>query len=73
MAVGKPSKDYQYVLIPEDFDAFRSKAAAIRQLKRQWANQEVGQRVGWFIAKVEFYEEPDYEIKSEETPIEQVE
>ena len=56
MAVGKPSKDYQYVLIPEDFDAFRSKAAAIRQLKRQWANQEVGQRVGWFIAKVQFYE-----------------
>ena len=69
MAAGTPSKDYQFVLIREDFDAFRSKAAAVKEVKRKWANQEPRERVGWFVAKVETYYEPDYEIKADPTAI----
>jgi hypothetical protein len=37
MAAGEPSEDYQWVLIPEEFDAFRTKDAAVKEAKRRWA------------------------------------
>jgi hypothetical protein len=37
MAAGEPSEDYQWVLIPEEFDAFRTKDAAVQR-----SQEEVG-------------------------------
>lgn len=69
MAAGEPSEDYQWVLIPDEFDAFRTKEAAVKEAKRRWANQQPGERAGWFTAKIQSYLEPDYEIDVDETPI----
>jgi hypothetical protein len=73
MAAGTPSKEYPYILVPEDHPAFRNKKAAIRDAKKRWAAQEPAERIGHFIAKVESYLEPDYEIKFTDTPISQME
>jgi hypothetical protein len=69
MARGEPSREYPYVFVPDDFDAFSSKEAAIREAKRRWAAQQPAQRTGFFIAKILSYVEPDYEIDHEETLI----
>jgi hypothetical protein len=59
MAAGEPSEDYQWLLIPDEFDAFRTKEAAVKEAKRRWANQQPGERAGWFTAKIQSYLEPD--------------
>ena len=64
-----PSREYPFVLVSEDAPAFRDHRSAVRELKRQWAAQEPADRVGHFVAKVETYVEPDYEVKAEETPV----
>jgi hypothetical protein len=66
-------RSIQYILVPEDHPAFRNKKAAIRDAKKRWAAQEPAERIGHFIAKVESYLEPDYEIKFTDTPISQME
>jgi hypothetical protein len=73
MPTGTPSNEYRYVLVPEDHPAFRNKKAAIRNAKKNWAAQQPAERIGYFIAKVESFIEPDYGIKVIETPISEVE
>jgi hypothetical protein len=72
MPTGTPSKEYPYVLVPEDHPAFRNKKAAIRNAKKNWAAQEPAERIGYFIAKVESFIEPDYGIEVAETPISEI-
>ena len=64
-----PSREYPFVLVSEDAPAFRDHRSAVRELKRRWAAQEPADRVGHFVAKVETYVEPDYEVEAEETPV----
>jgi hypothetical protein len=70
MESGRVSKEYPYVLIREECDAFRTKEDAIRQAKKQWAClRDPCERVGYYIAKVELHIEPKYDIEIKETPI----
>ena len=62
MAKGAPSREYPYVLVPEDQLAFDDPESAVREAKRQWAAQEPAQRIGYFIAMIQAYAEPDYEV-----------
>jgi hypothetical protein len=64
-----PSREYPFVLVSEDALAFSDQRSAIRELKRRWAAQEPADRAGHFVAKVETYVEPDYEVDAEETPV----
>jgi len=64
-----PSGDYPFVLVREDLLAFRDHSSALRELKKQWAAQAPGARVSYFIARVETYVEPDYEVEAHETPV----
>jgi hypothetical protein len=64
-----PSWDYPFVLVSEDWPAHRDHASAIRALKKKWAAEEKAERVGYFIARVETYVEPDYEFQTCETPV----
>jgi hypothetical protein len=64
-----PSREYPFVLVGEDAPAFRDHRSAVRELKRRWAAQEPADRVGHFVARVETYVEPDYEVEAEETPV----
>ena len=64
-----PSADYPIILVPEDSHAFRDNQSAKRELKRQWAAQRPAERVGYFIARVESFVEPDYEVDAHEEPV----
>ena len=64
-----PSWDYPFVLVSEECPAYRDHASAIRELKKKWAAQEKAERVGYFIARVETYVEPDYEVRACEAPV----
>ena len=69
MAAGTPSCEFPYVLIPEDYHAFRDKKAAERDAKRRWASQDPAQRNAFYFAKVISIFEPDYCVGLEETSI----
>jgi hypothetical protein len=69
MATGTPSREYAFVVISEDDTAYRSKEDAERGLKRKWAPQAPGERVGYFIAKIVSYFEPEYDFEVHETPM----
>jgi hypothetical protein len=60
---GAPSKEYQWVLVPEDHPAFRDREAAERDLRKRWAAQTPAQRNRQVLAKVETYFDPDYDVK----------
>jgi hypothetical protein len=69
MPKGTPSKECPYVLVPEDQVAFDDPVSAVREAKRQWAAQEPAQRIGYFIAMIQAYAEPDYEVDAAVTPV----
>jgi hypothetical protein len=43
------------------------------ETQKNWAAQEPAERIGYFIAKVESFIEPDYGIEVAETPISEIE
>jgi hypothetical protein len=65
----EPSGNYPFILVPEDSRAFHDHASAIRELKKHWAAQNPAQRIGYFIARVETFVEPDYEVEAHEEPV----
>jgi hypothetical protein len=64
-----PSRDYPFVLVPEDQQAFRNPRSAIRALKKQWAGQDPANRNSYFIAQVVRYVEADYDVDAHDEPI----
>ena len=54
MASGKVSKEYPFVLIREECDAFSTKKEAIKQAERQWTATHPHHRVPYYVAKAEF-------------------
>ena len=54
MASGKVSKEYPWVLIREECDAFRTKDEAVKQAKRQWTATHPHHRVPYYIAEAKF-------------------
>ena len=69
MASGKVSKEYPFVLIREECDAFSTKAEAIKQAERQWTATHPHHRVPYYIAEAKFYIEPKGQVEVEETPL----
>ena len=70
MASGKVSREYPFVLIREECDAFSTKAEAIKQAERQWTATHPSHRVAYYIAKAESYIEPEGQVKAiEKTPL----
>ena len=69
MASGKVSKDYRWVLLREECDAFISKEEAVKQARRQWTAHP-HHRVPYYVAKAESYIEPEGHVKAiEKTPL----
>jgi hypothetical protein len=62
----EPSGNYPIILVPEDSRAFPDHRSAIRELRKQWAAQAPADRTGYFIARVESFVEPDYEVAHHE-------
>ena len=48
MASGKVSKEYPFVLIREECDAFSTKKEAIKQAERQWTATHPHHRVPYY-------------------------
>jgi len=67
MASGKVSREYPFVLIREECDAFRTKEEAIKQAKRQWTATHPPHRVPYYIAKAVSYIEPKGQVEADET------
>ena len=72
MASGKVSKEYPFVLIREECDAFSTKEEAIKQAKRQWTATHPHHRVPYYIAKAVSYIEPKGQVEADETVFEVV-
>ena len=62
---GTPSSENPYIVVPENFPAFKDEDAAKRYIKKNWAAVPAAQRERYVLAKVD----PDYDIKIIETPI----
>lgn len=70
MASGKVSKEYPFVLIREECEAFSTKKEAIKQAERQWTATHPHHRVPYYVAKAELYIEPEGHVKAiEKTPL----
>ena len=69
MASGKVSKEYRFVLIREECDAFITKEEAVKQARRQWTATHPHHRVPYYIAEAKFYIEPKGQVEVEETPL----
>jgi hypothetical protein len=69
MATEKPSKEYPFVYVGEDHAAFRSKRAAVRDIKRRWAAQDEAERNAYYIARVETFVEPEYDFDATATKV----
>ena len=65
----EPSGNYPFILVPEDSRAFPDHPSAIRELRKRWAAQEPAERIGYFIARVESFVEPDYEVGAHVEPV----
>ena len=66
MASGKVSKEYPFVLIREECDAFISKEEAVKQARRQWTAHP-HHRVPYYVAEVKWYIEPKGQVEADET------
>ena len=69
MASGKVSKDYRWVLIREECDAFISKEEAVKQAKRQWTATHPHHRVPYYVAEAKWYIEPKGQVEADETQL----
>ena len=67
MASGKVSKEYPFVLIREECDAFSTKKEAIKQAKRQWTATHPHHRVPYYVAHAVSYIEPEGQVEVCET------
>jgi hypothetical protein len=66
---GTPSSENPYIVVPENFPAFKDEDAAKRYIKKNWAAVPAAQRERYVLAKVVEFVDPDYDIKIIETPI----
>jgi hypothetical protein len=64
MATEKPSQEFPFVYVSEDHLAFRTKKAAVRDIKKRWAAQDEAERKAFYIANVETLVEPEYDFKA---------
>jgi len=67
MASGKVSKDYRWVLLREECDAFISKEEAVKQARRQWTATHPHHRVPYYVAHAVSYIEPEGQVEVCET------
>ena len=67
MASGKVSKEYPFVFIREECDAFISKEEAVKQARRQWTATHPHHRVPYYVAHAVSYIEPEGQVEVCET------
>ena len=68
MASGKVSKEYRWVLIREECDAFITKEEAVKQARRQWTAHP-HHRVPYYVAEAKWYIEPEGQVEACETEL----
>ena len=68
MASGKVSKEYRFVLIREECDAFITKEEAVKQARRQWTAHP-HHRVPYYVAEAKWYIEPEGQVEACETEL----